>query len=617
MLHSLKYSVEFPSTGRSFRNAIQFEPGLTAITGANEAGKSMIVEMIGYCLFGKSALRGLASDYKNLSATLKMHVLGKDVTLVREPKAESFLLDGELIAVGADAVNKAVPLFLGFGLDVFNVALAAQQDELAAFTTMKPTARARMVDDLTGMDRLEATEREAKEQAKSMTSVAASLAAALTEPVEPQPPADPRTREELDAAHNVLWEEAKRLQRLMGYKKPVVPVKPKSPSITETEEQLEKYQRDRDQLLSEKNSLAQQLGSIPAPKLTVEQLSNLEAYNLYWDELRRRGPRPSHDAETLREWEKVWTTPQSGECPKCGYEFGLECITVPPLTLTQVRGEMNKAMRWSEPLEEVKYDGPDINLATERLAHSRVVEREHLSRTLDALTVPVDRADDLARVRNYNREWERYREKAATFEEEKEKYERANQELRSLDAVEGRLAQSDILRRERWSYDNDLERYEKDHARWLEISETISNKQGEADQFLNAAKALKLTRAQIKNELAPSLSAAASALLHSLTNGERSVVVIDQDFNVWVDKQPLQTLSGSGKAVVNLALRIGLGQVLTSKVLSIFIGDEIDGSMDALRAKATHFTFKNLTKHLDQVILITHKDIEADHIISL
>jgi hypothetical protein len=42
-----------------------------------------------------------------------------------------------------------------------------------------------------------------------------------------------------------------------------------------------------------------------------------------------------------------------------------------------------------------------------------------------------------------------------------------------------------------------------------------------------------------------------------------------------------------GKAVANLALRLGLGQVLTNKVFSLFIGDEIDASLDGSRAQQT------------------------------
>ena len=122
---------------------------------------------------------------------------------------------------------------------------------------------------------------------------------------------------------------------------------------------------------------------------------------------------------------------------------------------------------------------------------------------------------------------------------------------------------------------------------------------------------------KVKQELAPSLSKAASSLLYAMTNGERRFVDVDHDFNIIVDGQPLQTLSGSGKSVVNLALRIGLGQVLTSKVLPIFMGDEIDKDMDAIRATSTHSTFQNLKSVLTQIILVTHKDIEADQVISL
>jgi len=68
---------------------------------------------------------------------------------------------------------------------------------------------------------------------------------------------------------------------------------------------------------------------------------------------------------------------------------------------------------------------------------------------------------------------------------------------------------------------------------------------------------------------------------------------------------------------VNLALRVGLGRVLTSRVLSIFIGDEIDYAMDKERVGATQQTMRGMTEFLDQIILVTHKGIEADHTISL
>ena len=63
-----------------------------------------------------------------------------------------------------------------------------------------------------------------------------------------------------------------------------------------------------------------------------------------------------------------------------------------------------------------------------------------------------------------------------------------------------------------------------------------------------------MLRSLIKGHLVPALSRVASHLLAQMTGGQRSVVVVDQEFDVTVDGQRLDTLSGSGKAVANLAL---------------------------------------------------------------
>src|SRR6266478_1401828 len=74
MLRSLSYSVVFPATGQSLKGELDFEKGMTAISGANESGKTMILEMVRYCLWGTKALRGTAADYKKLFATLSFDV---------------------------------------------------------------------------------------------------------------------------------------------------------------------------------------------------------------------------------------------------------------------------------------------------------------------------------------------------------------------------------------------------------------------------------------------------------------------------------------------------------------------------------------------------------------
>src|SRR5258705_463180 len=94
-------------------------------------------------------------------------------------------------------------------------------------------------------------------------------------------------------------------------------------------------------------------------------------------------------------------------------------------------------------------------------------------------------------------------------------------------------------------------------------------------------------------------------------------LISELQFDVTVDRQPLNTLSGSGKAVANLSLRIGLGQVLTNNVLSLFVGDEIDSSLYKDRAENTASTLQALKSWISQILLITHKLPSADYYIEL
>jgi hypothetical protein len=47
------------------------------------------------------------------------------------------------------------------------------------------------------------------------------------------------------------------------------------------------------------------------------------------------------------------------------------------------------------------------------------------------------------------------------------------------------------------------------------------------------------------------------------------------------------------------------------------MGDEIDKDMDQVRASSTHGTFQSLREYLTQIILVTHKEVEADQVIQL
>jgi exonuclease SbcC len=121
---------------------------------------------------------------------------------------------------------------------------------------------------------------------------------------------------------------------------------------------------------------------------------------------------------------------------------------------------------------------------------------------------------------------------------------------------------------------------------------------------------LKETKKRIKSFLLPSLNKAASALVTIMTNGViRSIQMLD-DFSVKADGKRVDLFSGSEQAVINIALRIALGQVLTHKVFSVVIGDELDASMDVNRTGLLWQALANLVKSgsIEQVVLVSHED---------
>jgi DNA repair exonuclease SbcCD ATPase subunit len=630
MLKSLDYSVSFPTTGRSFQNRIEFAPGLTAITGRNEAGKTLNLEMIGYCLFGKDALRGLASDYKNLTATLHFEAKGLNVVIERAKK-ETLTVDGNIEAVGAQAINAAVPKLLGFGLDVFNIACAAQQGDLDALTKMRPGDRRQMVDRLIGIDVLENVEKDCRAEARTHETVASSLVVSVPVPHEPVKPDDYLPSADLELLlEEVQAHERERLS-LIQIQEPVAPVAPEAPAETDVAA-LEALESRRQEALREAASLAGQLQGIPEQRYTRDQLTSAIAYQTYAAEVARRGPRPEHNLTDLNIWQatleaKKQIQGEEIECPKCKHHFmslnpeldlvAVAALATPPISEREITTQFRRHELWAEPLAEVaEFTIP--NLQQEILAHARADDRADLQSRLTQLDVPADRSGDLRAARAYQQDLAVYRERADRYDRELAAYGDAQSRLEGMEDRGGRLVDLQRQLGEARSYEAALARFQHELARYQDVMARAVEKRELAEGFKRGATSLKNARVRVKQELAPDLSKAASTLLYAMTNGERRFVDVDEDFNIMVDGQPLQTLSGSGKSVVNLALRIGLGQVLTSKVLPIFLGDEIDKDMDKQRAGATHTTMQNLRQYLSQIIIVTHKEeFEADHTINL
>lgn len=605
MFETLKYSVTFPTNGKTMSGEVTYSPGVTAVTGANWSGKTFgSIEMPRYLLFGKEALRGPASDYKTLNAEGWVRIAGVRYFISRTPKKEELRDENdELLAVNAKAVNQKIVELLGFNLDVFDLVCAARQKDSDRLSSMRPTARKQLIDEVLGLTALETIEKECKEKAKEYRQSAESLERHLREPVkvEQDPKIRPAlvvqaeyeaVRSELDMKHSLELIVAKRRER---------PETPEGEQGDTTE--LETWEKERQAHEAVYQSILTKLGGLDDPEYTEQQLEVAEA-------ILHRGPRPTSTLDELdaaeRDWDLFGLADVELECPKCTHVFRTGQHPEPDLTRKQIADERRAHENWPDELV-----GPVLSLVQIRQARE-ALKKVSLEKELEEAKrgLMVDKSEQLLGLQKANRDWEAYQRNLPLWEALEEEVLEAEAKLLKITATDneaetlrGEMVLSRLHEQAQASYAEKMAYYEED------LTEVRVERE-KADEFSAGAKALSEARVLVKAFLAPSLSRVASSLISQMTAGKMQEIIVDEDMNITVDGQEANTLSGAGSTLANLALRIGLGQVLVARVFPVFIGDELDADMDAENAQATADALYLLREQLDQIILITHKQID-------
>lgn len=663
MFHNLKYDVTFPVTGRRLAANIDFETGLSAISGRNEAGKSTVLEMLRFLLHGSSALRGKVDDYKTLKATGEFTVKGERYSVERTIRLATLKRNDMVLATGTSAVNDKIIQIFGYGPAVFEVANFCGQGKVEALGEMRPTERKRMVDQTIGFDTIDELARWASETASATRKSAAAIERAMGDV--PTPPVKPEGYEPaatIEAAIRELQPLAEEAQHIRGWlaaqngrREPQEPTCKVSLPVGVLEAQVEEYRA----VEARRAALKARLQGLPEPAHTVEELDAMESqwqgYEAWQDHLafERRNPRPSHGRPALEamaeqnshhnNWieklklERAIEAADKITCPDCGSEFALHqehvarlreklstydgapvSDTPAELTFDQITKQLQLHEAWQEyhiPEEVKKPALTRAEIDKQRRALETIEVRRELAEMGDLMEDPSPKL----------RERQLYDERFTQYLLEKGEWtklqgERKVQEARlaEIGDVVSQIATLVDRKNASIEYEARTKSFLDAKDRYDQNLESLKTEKEQLDQFERVAKALKTLRSKIKMHLVPSLNLVAGQYLNRMTGGERSEIRIDEDFeNILVDGQRLETLSGSAKAVANLAIRLGLGQVLTNRVFSVFLGDEIDASMDADRAGYTAECFASLSKVISQVVLVSHKKLEADHQITL
>jgi DNA repair exonuclease SbcCD ATPase subunit len=569
-----------------------FEKGVTTITGRNESGKSLIPEMVRYCLFGVNARRGTNDDYKKLVTELDFKVNDKLYRVCRAPRKTTLQIqEGDNwtdLATGIDAVNKKIPEILGYKMNVFDVANCVMQGEIEALGRMIPSEREKMVDQTVGLNVIDDLIKWIGDKSKTAKDIAESIERTLSSPIEPPKPDDYQSSKQLQVRYDELKILNNEKNQIVGWLKNErrKPTKPQC-NVQETADELEKLVSARNKIVSTERKLKLELEQLPESKFTEDELNE----------------RSKH-LELYRKWEhkKMHLDKGINKCPKCGHEW-------------HIAVEALKEFEGIEEIEKPNFD--EAKLRQWKSDFERAQQRGEIEKELNALFIPEDRSSDYQIRRDYERDFLKYKKDESEYNEYVTEREDKRNRLAELATVEEEYKAVNLSLVSARTYEQALNTFEGLKEAYDKNLGIVNEKKELAEQYQKAKQALQKLRLRVKGYLMPSLNSVSSNLLLEMTNGVRNQIVIDEKFNIKVDGQPLQTLSGSGKAVANLAIRIGLGQVLTNKVFSIFMADEIDASMDNERAEYTAQCMHRLSDNISQIFLVSHKRPEADHYIDL
>lgn len=673
MFTRIRYDVRFAPTlqypeGRVFSREHDLKPGFGAIVGANEQGKSLILEFMRFLVFGAKALRGPTGDYGTLAVEGDLKLGDDHFKIERSISTAKLWLNGELVARGTTPVNNRLRERLGFGLNVFDVANSINQGEVEALSDMKPTERQKLIGGVVGLDKIDGLAVWANEQALGFEREATAIERGLVAPVRPDEPECWPNRGMIRDWLKLAEEHQLELAKIDGQLAAPGIAKPTEPGARPTERtEVELSDCIRDNVRH--RELTTELDRLPVIDVPEAQEA-IEAYEAWVEAqtfLKQNPPAPLTvmeamaviDAwELIDEWgnydlvQKERTRLQEQidhaddvDCPSCGHTFPLDADHVAklkeelanwpeleeptrpkPETPQVLRAQANTRVDMAEEIDAIEAKRaaalaiPEPHRPTysrldlERYDPTRASMIEAELATLDTLAGAEQMLDDL---RRWTMLQTNYEAQLAQYEDDQERRRELKAKRAELEYAPERVADLRPVVARFDPYEQALARYEHDQTIYTQRLSEVQGLRTKAEQWRAAKDALATLRGLIKQHLYPSLAKAASVLIAGMTGGARRKIEIDEDFNVMVDGQRLDTLSGSGKAVANLAIRLGLGQVLTHKVFPVIFADEIDASMDEDRAASTQDILLQCARRVSQLLLVSHKRPEADWFIDL
>ncbi|MGE0161353.1 MAG: AAA family ATPase [Gemmatimonadales bacterium] len=163
--------------------------GIVGITGSNESGKSTVLEVLAWLLYGAVAVRGTmksfrwkrAPETRKANASARLDIRGKEYVVGRSEKGANVVSEGKVLAEGQDAVTGFMTDLLGMTYEEFMVGRVCAQKEVERIASMKPAERKNFVRRLMGVGRLDDGLDRLRKRKNALSSERDGMAAGLGE----------------------------------------------------------------------------------------------------------------------------------------------------------------------------------------------------------------------------------------------------------------------------------------------------------------------------------------------------------------------------------------------------------------------------------------------------
>ena len=644
------------------------ESGLIGIVGHNGAGKSSLLESIGWALYGTQAIRGKAEGLTTIGAKGKCKVImefdhGEDGPYVVERTLKDAKLKrgGEEITLPmTSAVNEKIEKLLNMDYRAFYTSIFTKQGGLQDFTDMTASQRQETVERLLEVSKV-------KDARKNIGTDARAL--------ENQLHGKRRAIENEDEIIDKINELKQILSQLVNTEKELEEIKIKheeKKSQMDKEFKLEQtkmksFQMQKEKLLTIEGQLRIFETELRNTNFNIEDIGNkIELAKKRTDELKNiltddvSKDLKSNQEETDKIIKKIEENSNllnkmnqenaieeariddkqkhilqiqklgpDSECPVCLRSLGEHGPKViddlrKEIKDSQNQTQTNKIKETSEEIDKLTEKKRQLEEKTRKL-NDRKQEKQNAEFELKTL----DLENLEAKQKNMNIS---AKEKISEIKSQEKLVKEAKNELEKIgfdeqkyDTIRNNWDKAgdeytlsiEDLERHRTSVtkvSENLKSQEKNIQQITKIKSEIKDEERKLTLLRTLEERLKGFRTFLTGRIAPVLQNRTGERLSQITQARYNSVHVDRnDYSIQVmdgtQLYPLERFSGGEVDAFNLAFRLSISDVITERLgseLGMVVLDEVLGSQDFQRQTSILKGLENLAKNIGQVMMVTH-----------